>query len=60
MGHIALIGEMRNTYKILIRKTKGKRPFGDVGEDRRMIFLDFGLKLVYSLKQITELYATEM
>jgi len=26
VGHIALRGEMRITYKILVRKTQGKRP----------------------------------
>jgi hypothetical protein len=28
VGHIARIGEMRNEYKILVRKPKGIRPLG--------------------------------
>jgi hypothetical protein len=27
-GHVALMIEMRNTYRILIGKPEGKRPFG--------------------------------
>jgi len=27
-GHVALMGEMRNAYNILIGKTEGKRPLG--------------------------------
>jgi hypothetical protein len=27
-GHIARIGEKRDTYKILVGKPEGKRPFG--------------------------------
>jgi hypothetical protein len=27
-GHVALMGEMRNAYKILVRKPEGKRPYG--------------------------------
>jgi len=27
-GHVAHMGEMRNAYKILVRKTEGKRPLG--------------------------------
>jgi len=26
--HVACVGEMRNTYKILVRKPEGKRPHG--------------------------------
>jgi hypothetical protein len=28
MGYVACMGEMRNTYKILVRKLEGKRPLG--------------------------------
>jgi hypothetical protein len=28
MEHVACMGEMRNAYKILVRKSEGKRPFG--------------------------------
>jgi hypothetical protein len=28
MGHAACMGEMRNSYKILVRKPEGKRPLG--------------------------------
>jgi hypothetical protein len=28
LQHIACIGKMRNTYKIMVRKPKGKRPVG--------------------------------
>jgi len=27
-GHVACMEEMRNTYKILVRKPEGKRPHG--------------------------------
>jgi hypothetical protein len=27
-GHVARMGEKRNTYKILVGKPEGKRPFG--------------------------------
>jgi hypothetical protein len=27
-GHMACVGEMRNAYKILVRKPEGKRPHG--------------------------------
>jgi len=27
-GHVALVGEMRNSYKILVGKPVGKRPLG--------------------------------
>jgi hypothetical protein len=27
-GHVALLGEMRFAYKILVGKLEGKRPFG--------------------------------
>jgi hypothetical protein len=28
-GHVALMGEKRNAYKILIGKPEGKRPLGE-------------------------------
>jgi hypothetical protein len=28
MGHVAHMGEMTNAYKILVRKSEGKRPLG--------------------------------
>jgi hypothetical protein len=28
VGHIPYMGEMRNTYKILVRKPEGKGPLG--------------------------------
>jgi hypothetical protein len=27
-GHVARIGEKRNAYRILVRKSEGKRPLG--------------------------------
>jgi hypothetical protein len=27
-GHVARVGEMKSTYKILVWKPEGKRPFG--------------------------------
>jgi hypothetical protein len=27
VGHVTLMGEMRNAYKIEVRKPEGKRPF---------------------------------
>jgi hypothetical protein len=31
MGNVGCIREMRNTYKILVRKLEGKRPLGHLG-----------------------------
>jgi hypothetical protein len=28
VGHVAQMGEWRNVYRVLVRKTEGKRPFG--------------------------------
>jgi hypothetical protein len=28
VGHVALMGEMRNAYNILVRKPEGKEPLG--------------------------------
>jgi len=28
VGHVACMGEVRNSYKILVRKSEGKRPSG--------------------------------
>ena len=28
MGHVALTGEMRGVYRVLVRKPEGKRPLG--------------------------------
>jgi len=33
VGYVAHMGEMRNVYKILVRKPKGKRPLGRLGID---------------------------
>jgi hypothetical protein len=33
VGDVAHIGEMRNVYKVLVRKPKGKRPLGRLGID---------------------------
>jgi hypothetical protein len=35
-GHVALMGEERNVYKVLVGKPKGKDQSGDRGVDRRM------------------------
>jgi hypothetical protein len=45
VGHVACMGEMRNSYKILVRKSEGKRPLerprhtgeGSIGMDLREI-----------------------
>jgi hypothetical protein len=31
------MGEIRNTYKVLVGKLEGRRPFGDLGADGRII-----------------------
>jgi hypothetical protein len=31
MGHAAHLGNVTNAYRILVRKPKGKRPFGRYG-----------------------------
>jgi hypothetical protein len=35
--HVICIGEMRNAYKILVRKPEGKSPLKDLGIDGRII-----------------------
>ena len=32
-GHVALMGEERGAYRILVGKSEGKRPLGDLGVD---------------------------
>jgi hypothetical protein len=42
VGHIAHMGEMRNVYKILVRKPERKRPLGrprNICEDNIRIYL---------------------
>jgi hypothetical protein len=42
VGHVACMGEMKNTYKILIRKPEGKRPLSghrSRGEDNVRIYI---------------------
>jgi hypothetical protein len=36
-GHVARMREMRNAYKILIRKSEGKKPLGRPNVDWRII-----------------------
>jgi hypothetical protein len=36
VGHVALMGEKRKLYKVLVGRPKGKRPLGDQGIDGRM------------------------
>jgi len=38
MEHVACIGDMRSTYIILVRKYKGKRPFGNLGLVESVLF----------------------
>jgi hypothetical protein len=40
VGHVACMGEMRNTYKILVGKPEGKRPLRRPGHDWEDIRLD--------------------
>jgi hypothetical protein len=37
VDHVACIGGMRNSYKILVRKSKGKKPSEDLGIDGKII-----------------------
>jgi hypothetical protein len=37
VGHVALIGERRGVYRVLVGKPEGKRPLGDPGVDGRII-----------------------
>jgi hypothetical protein len=37
VGHVACIGEMRNAYRILIEKSKGKNHLEDPSVDGRII-----------------------
>jgi hypothetical protein len=36
-GHVACIGEIRHTYKILVAKPEGKMPLGRLGIDGKII-----------------------
>jgi len=49
--HVARIAEMRNTYKILVSKLKGKETSENLGKDRREILTCMSLKIFYSLAQ---------
>jgi hypothetical protein len=40
-GHIALTGETRYPYKILVGKPEGKRKFGNLGMDRRIMLTNW-------------------
>jgi len=31
------MGGKRNTYRVLVQKSNGKKPLGQVGKDKRMI-----------------------
>jgi hypothetical protein len=33
MSYVAHMGMIRNAYKILVRKSEGKKPLGDLGND---------------------------
>ena len=35
--HVALVGERRNIYRVLVGKPEGKRPLEDPGVDERII-----------------------
>jgi len=35
VGHVASMEALRNLYKIVVGKPEGKRPFGDLGVNRR-------------------------
>jgi hypothetical protein len=35
VGHVAPMGEMRNTYNIFVRKHEGKRSFGRLGQRQK-------------------------
>jgi hypothetical protein len=48
---VARIAEMRNTYKILVSKMKGKDISANLGKDRREILTCMSLKRSYSLAQ---------
>jgi hypothetical protein len=36
-GHVALMGERRGLYRVMVGKTEGKRPLGRKGVDGRII-----------------------
>jgi hypothetical protein len=37
VGHVSYVGEMRNSFIILIGKAEGKRPLEDLVIDRKII-----------------------
>jgi hypothetical protein len=37
MGNVGCIREMRNAYKVLVRKIEGKRPQGHIDVDGKII-----------------------
>jgi hypothetical protein len=48
VGHVAHMGEMRNGYRILVEKTRGKRPLGRPGrkwrDNTKMNLRELGLE----------------
>lgn len=42
MGHVVLMGETRNVYKILVGKLLEKRPVGRLTVDRRTMLKWYG------------------
>jgi hypothetical protein len=49
-GNVARVGEMRNVYKILVRKSEGKRPLGRTRrrwkDNTRMYHTEIGWEVV--------------
>jgi hypothetical protein len=37
-GHVAHMGEKRNTYEVLVGKPEGRRPLGDLNMRGKIIF----------------------
>jgi hypothetical protein len=63
-GHVARMGEKRNVYRLLVRKSKGKRPLGRPRrrwmDNIKMDLLEIGVSVVdwISLAQDRYIFCT--
>jgi len=44
MGHVACMEEIKNAYKILVRRLKGRDHFEDLGVNERIIWSKMDLR----------------
>jgi len=41
LGHVALMGQTKNTYKIFVKKHEGKRPLERAQYIKKIVIIDF-------------------